>query len=263
MQHDELRKKPRDQSNTETEQERFNQMSTTKIEWTDKTWNPVTGCTKVSAGCQHCYAARMAIRLKAMGQPNYVNGFDVTCHPHMLEVPLHWKKPAVIFVNSMSDLFHEKVPDEFIRDVFNVIKRAPWHQFQVLTKRSERVMAMAAGLPWPPNLWMGVTVENAACKYRIDHLRAVPAAVRFLSIEPLLDSVGTLDLTNIHWVIVAGESGPGCRQLKPEWVREILGQCRQAAIPFFFKGWGGVNKKKAGKILDGQVYAEMPTPKTD
>ncbi|AQQ72144.1 Bacteriophage protein gp37 [Limihaloglobus sulfuriphilus] len=233
-------------------------MANTKIEWTESTWNPVTGCTKISAGCANCYAERMARRLQAMGQANYVNGFQVTLHPHVLENPLKWKKPQVIFVNSMSDLFHEDIPLDYIREVFNVMYHANWHTFQVLTKRSRRLAELAPLLNWPDNVWMGVTVENADCAYRIDDLRNVPSAVRFLSMEPLLSSVGNMNLDNINWVIVGGESGPGARPIEKEWVYDIKQQCTEAAVPFFFKQWGGVNKKKTGRKLNGQVYDEMP-----
>ena len=233
-------------------------MASSKIEWTESTWNPVTGCSKISAGCQHCYAERMAKRLKAMGQLNYRNGFEVTLHEQVLEYPLLWKKPKTIFVNSMSDLFHGEIPDHFIKKVFDTMKRAYWHKFQVLTKRSSRLKELAIQLDWPENVWMGVTVENTKVKNRIDDLRTVPAFIRFLSLEPLLESLGYLNLSNIHWVIVGGESGPGARPMKKEWVQDIKKQCLVKNVPFFFKQWGGVNKKKSGKILDGQVWDEMP-----
>lgn len=233
-------------------------MATTKIEWTESTWNPVTGCTKISAGCLNCYAERMAKRLKAMGQRNYKNGFRVTCHKRTLEQPLKWKTARMIFVNSMSDLFHEKVPDNFIAAVFDVMNRANWHQFQVLTKRNERLVELAPRLKWPTNVWMGVSVENKRAKHRIESLQAVPAAVRFLSIEPLLESLGRINLAGIHWVIVGGESGPGARPMKEAWVQEIKTQCETANVPFFFKQWGGVNKKKAGRLLDGKTWEEVP-----
>jgi len=231
-----------------------------QIEWTESTWNPVTGCTKVSPGCAHCYAERMARRLKAMGQPNYRNGFRLTLHRHALDLPLGWTKPQTIFVNSMSDLFHEDVPDGFIGDVFDVMVRADWHRFQVLTKRAARLAAMAPVLPWPDNVWMGVTVENSDCTHRIEKLRHAPAAVRFLSLEPLLGSLPGLDLTDIDWVIVGGESGPGARPMKKAWALEIRDQCRRANVPFFFKQWGGVNKKKAGRVLSGKTWDQMPAP---
>ncbi len=233
-------------------------MANSKIEWTESTWNPVTGCTKISAGCANCYAERMAKRLQAMGQPNYINGFEVALHPHVLEHPLKWKKPQMIFVNSMSDLFHDEVPLDFIRQIFDVMARASWHTFQVLTKRAERLAEVAPLLNWPDNVWMGVTVENADCAYRIDYLRNVPSVIRFLSMEPLLSAVDNMNLDNIDWVIVGGESGPGARPIEKDWVRKIQSQCNQANIPFFFKQWGGVNKKKTGRLLDGHYYDEMP-----
>jgi protein gp37 len=228
------------------------------IEWTGSTWNPVTGCTKVSAGCRNCYAERMSRRLQAMGQPNYRNGFGVTLHPHVLDLPLTWKTPRTIFVNSMSDLFHENVPASFIREIFGVMVKAKWHRFQVLTKRSERLLQLSAVLPWTRNIWMGVTVENGNVIDRIDHLRKVGAAVKFLSIEPLLGPLPELNLTDIDWVIVGGESGPGARYMDPSWVAEIQGQCVSAGVPFFFKQWGGTDKKKAGRILEGRTWDEMP-----
>lgn len=228
------------------------------IEWTESTWNPATGCTKISPGCAHCYAERMAKRLQAMGQPNYAHGFDVAMHQGALDLPLRWKRPQRIFVNSMSDLFHEQVPLEFIRRVFSVMEEASWHRFQVLTKRSARLAELAPLLSWPDNVWMGVTVENADFAFRIDDLRTVPAVVRFLSLEPLLGEVPGLNLQGIDWVIVGGESGPGARPMKPAWALDVLAQCRRAGVPFFFKQWGGPNKKKAGRVLDGHVYDEMP-----
>lgn len=233
-------------------------MASSKIEWTESTWNPVTGCTKISAGCANCYAERMAKRLCAMGQSNYANGFEVVLHPHVLEHPLKWKKPQVIFVNSMSDLFHEDVPLEFILRIFDVMTRAHWHTFQVLTKRSERLAELAPLLDWPNNVWMGVTVENAECVYRIDSLRSVPSTVRFLSMEPLLSPVEEMNLDRIDWVIVGGESGYGARPMEKEWVRSIRRQCCKADVPFFFKQWGGVNKKKTGRLLDKHLYDDMP-----
>lgn len=233
-------------------------MANSKIEWTESTWNPVTGCTKISAGCVNCYAERMAKRLQMMGQANYANGFEVTLHPHVLDYPLKWKKPQVIFVNSMSDLFHEEIPLEFIQQIFDVMVRASWHTFQVLTKRSHRLAEVAPLIHWPENVWMGVTVENADCEYRIDDLRNVPSAIRFLSMEPLLSGVEDMNLNHIDWVIVGGESGPGARPIQKQWVRNIHRQCRDANVPFFFKQWGGRNKKKAGRMLDGRVYDEMP-----
>jgi protein gp37 len=228
------------------------------IEWTESTWNPVTGCDKISPGCKHCYAERMAERLQAMGQSNYRNGFELTLQPKMLALPLTWKKPQTIFVNSMSDLFHDDVPVEYIQRVFEVMGRAHWHRFQVLTKRAERLAALAPQLSWTPNVWMGVSVENADYLCRIDRLRSTPAAVKFLSLEPLLGPLSGLDLREIDWVIVGGESGFRARPMDEAWVIEIRQQCRRAQVPFFFKQWGGVNKKKAGRLLDGRTWDEMP-----
>lgn len=228
------------------------------IEWTQSTWNPVTGCTKVSPGCAHCYAERMARRLKAMGQPNYMCGFEVALHRHVLELPILWKKPQAVFVNSMGDLFHRDVPESFIFEVFDVMRRASWHRFQLLTKRSDRLAELDSRLDWPGNLWMGVTVENADYLYRIDHLRSTGANIKFLSCEPLLGSLDNLNLAGIDWVIVGGESGPGARPMEQSWVIEIRDQCRNASVPFFFKQWGGVRKKKAGRLLDGRTWDDLP-----
>lgn len=228
------------------------------IEWTETTWNPVTGCTKISAGCANCYAERMARRLQAMGQANYANGFTVTLHPRMMELPLHWRKPQAIFVNSMSDLFHDEIPDDFILEVFGVMRRAHWHRFQVLTKRSERLADMRYRLPWPENVWMGVTVESARHVSRLDDLRCTDAAVKFCSIEPLLGALPALDLSGIDWVIVGGESGPGARPMKVDWARGIRDACRRQGVPFFFKQWGGVFKKQTGCLLDGREWKEYP-----
>lgn len=237
-------------------------MARSAIEWTESTWNPLTGCTKVSPGCANCYAERMAKRLQAMGQANYRNGFALTMHEQALELPLRWRKPQVIFVNSMSDLFHRDVPLEYIRRVFDVMQRASWHQFQVLTKRAERLEELSPELPWPRNVWMGVSVENADYTWRIDHLRRTGAAVKFLSVEPLLGSLGHLDLAGIDWVIVGGESGPGARPLMDEWVIEVRDQCQAAGVPFFFKQWGGVQKKKAGRLLQGRTWDDVPDTRT-
>lgn len=228
------------------------------IEWTESTWNPITGCTKVSPGCKFCYAERMAKRLKAMGSANYENGFKLTLHEHVLELPLIWKKPQTIFVNSMSDLFHKNVPLEFIQKMFDVMNKAYWHRFQILTKRSERLFELDPLLKWTDNIWMGVSVENENYTYRIDHLRYSNVKVKFLSIEPLIGPIEHLDLKNINWVIVGGESGPGARPMKEEWVIKIRDECRRAKVPFFFKQWGGVNKKKYGRILKGRTWEEMP-----
>jgi protein gp37 len=233
-------------------------MALSKIEWTESTWNPVTGCTKISLGCKNCYAECMARRLKMMGQPNYANGFQVTLHEHILEYPLHWKKPRTIFVNSMSDLFHEQVPDSFIFKIFDIMKQAFWHQFQILTKRSLRLKKLASRLDWPKNVWMGVSVENEAVKFRIDDLRRVPATVRFLSLEPLLGPLVSLNLSYIDWVIVGGESGPRSRSMKEEWVMQIKEHCIKQKVPFFFKQWGGINKKRNGRLLEGRTWDDMP-----
>lgn len=231
-----------------------------QIEWTDSTWNPVTGCTKVSPGCKHCYAERMAKRLHAMGQSRYARGFEVTLQADVVERPLSWKKPRVIFVNSMSDLFHEEVPGEFVKAVFDVMERAHWHKFQILTKRANRLADLAGHLPWPENVWMGVSVESKSYFHRIGSLLEVPAAVRFLSLEPLLGPLPDLPLEGIDWVIVGGESGPGSRPMRVQWVRDIHTQCRAKRVPFFFKQWGGVRKAHAGRVLDGRTWDEMPTP---
>ena len=229
-----------------------------KIEWTDATWNPVRGCTKISPGCKHCYAERMAARLQLMGQANYRNGFELTLQPHMLELPLRWRTPQTIFVNSMSDLFHANVPDAYILQIFDVMRRAHWHEFQILTKRSERLREMDAVIDWPGNVWMGVSVETQAYVSRIDDLRQTRAGTRFLSLEPLLGPLVGLNLERIDWVIVGGESGPGARPMEREWVTDIREQCARAEVAFFFKQWGGVNKKKTGRELDGRTYDDMP-----
>ncbi|MEK7269374.1 MAG: phage Gp37/Gp68 family protein [Planctomycetota bacterium] len=228
------------------------------IEWTEATWNPVTGCTKTSPGCKNCYAERMARRLHAMGQPNYRNGFKPTPHERMLDLPLKWKRPQKVFVNSMSDLFHEAVPVDFIQKVFCVMGKARWHRYQVLTKRSERLRDLDGILDWQSQIWMGVTVESAAYACRIDDLRRTRAAVKFLSLEPLLGPLPNLDLHGIHWVIVGGESGPGARPIDPAWVTDIRDQCLRAHIPFFFKQWGGFFKKRTGRMLDGRTWDGEP-----
>jgi protein gp37 len=229
-----------------------------RIEWTDATWNPVTGCTKISPGCKNCYAHRMARRLHAMGQARYRNNFDVTLHPELLEQPLRWRQPRKIFVNSMSDLFHQEVPLEFIQAVFAIMGKAYWHTFQILTKRSERLAELAGKLTWHENIWMGVSVENRNYTHRVDHLKRVPAAIRFLSVEPLLGPIPRLPLQKIDWVIVGGESGPGSRQMDPQWVRQIRDRCIAQGVPFFFKQWGGTRKKLTGRELDGRTWDEMP-----
>jgi protein gp37 len=228
------------------------------IEWTDMTWNPVTGCTKISQGCKHCYAERMSKRLRAMGVERYRDGFSLRLHPDVLAEPSRWTGSRRVFVNSMSDLFHKDVPLEFIARVFDTIASNPRHTFQILTKRAGRLAQVAGSLPWPPNLWMGTSVEHARTATRIGQLRAVPAAVRFLSLEPLLGPLDDLELGGIHWVIVGGESGPGARPMEPVWVESILAQCREAGVPFFFKQWGGVRKKKTGRELRGRTYDEFP-----
>lgn len=230
------------------------------IEWTEATWNPVTGCTKVSAGCANCYAERLANRLQAMGQARYANGFSVTIHEETLKLPLSWKRSRMVFVNSMSDLFHKDIADDFIIRVFEVMVDAPWHRFQVLTKRSTRLREMNSVLPWAANIWMGVTVEDESCLWRVDDLRQTSAAVKFLSIEPMLGPLPGLDLTGIDWVIVGGESGPKARPMQAGWVTGVRDHCQQAKVPFFFKQWGGANRKKTGRLLDGRTYDEIPTP---
>lgn len=228
------------------------------IEWTESTWNPLTGCTKIGPGCKHCYAERMAKRLQAMGQPNYANGFELTIHEQVLEIPLGWKTPQIIFVNSMSDLFHKNVPADFIQRVFDVMYRANWHQFQVLTKRAERLLELDTSLPWSENVWMGVSVETQQYLYRVDYLRRTGAQIKFISFEPLLGPISDLDLTNIDWVIAGGESGPGARPIKKEWVLQIRDWCQNQKVPFFFKQWGGTWRKRAGRILEGSTWDEMP-----
>lgn len=228
------------------------------IEWTESTWNPVTGCTKVSVGCRNCYAERLAARLKAMGQPNYANGFRVTTHESALTLPLTWRRPQTVFVNSMSDLFHEDIPEQFILRTFEVMRQADWHRFQILTKRAERLSELDSILPWSPNIWMGVTVEDDEYVSRIESLRHTGAHVKFLSLEPLLGPMPHLDLTDIDWVIVGGESGVGARPMQRSWVTDIRDQCLEAGVAFFFKQWGGVRKKAAGRVLDGKTWDEMP-----
>jgi protein gp37 len=228
------------------------------IEWTEATWNPVTGCSKVSAGCKNCYAERLAMRLKAMGQPNYRLGFKVAVHKKALSLPMKWKTPASIFVNSMSDLFHQDVPTKFILRVFDIMNTSCRHRYQILTKRSERLLRLDPQLAWARNIWMGVTVESADHINRIAHLRTTSAAVKFISFEPLLGPMPKLDLRGINWAIVGGESGPGARPMDRSWVLGILDQCLQAGVPFFFKQWGGTNRKKSGRLLDGKLWSEMP-----
>lgn len=233
-------------------------MAATKIEWTDATWNPVRGCTKISPGCKHCYAERFAERFRGVPGHPFEQGFDLRFVHDKLDEPLRVKKPQRIFVNSMSDLFHEGVPFEYIRQVFDVMNKANWHQYQVLTKRAERLEELNAVIKWAPHIWMGVSVENSDYVWRIDRLRRTNAHVKFLSIEPLLGPIRKLDLHGIDWVIVGGESGPGARQLEKEWVIDIRDQCVRSDVAFFFKQWGGVFKKKAGRELDGRTWDEMP-----
>jgi protein gp37 len=228
------------------------------IEWTEATWNPLTGCTKVSPGCKHCYAERLAKRLKAMGNPKYTHGFRLTMHERALDLPLRWRVPRTIFVNSMSDLFHEAVPDEFVLRVFDVMGRAHWHRFQVLTKRPERLLALDLALPWKPNIWMGVSVENARYAQRIDLLKRTGAHIKFLSLEPLLGPLPGMDLSGIHWVIVGGESGPGARPMQEAWALDMRDQCLAASTAFFFKQWGGVQKHRSGRLLQGRTWDQMP-----
>jgi protein gp37 len=233
-----------------------------KIEWTDSTWNPVTGCTKITAGCANCYAFRMAKRLKAMGNLRYAHGFQVTLHEDLIEAPITWKKPRLIFVNSMSDLFHEEVPEDFISRVFDTMNKTPHHTYQILTKRSKRLVEIAPRLNWTANIWQGVSVENETVIHRIDDLKRVSAQVRFLSLEPLIGPLCQLDLKDIHWVIVGGESGPGARPIEIKWVRDIRDMCIEQSVPFFFKQWGGVQKHITGRTLDGRTWDQYPHAQT-
>ncbi len=243
------------------------EMAKSNIQWTEVTWNPVTGCDKVSDGCEHCYAMTLSKRLKAMGSEKYQNdgdprtsgpGFGLTLHPDALELPRRWQVPRTVFVNSMSDLFHAKVPLSYVQDVFDVMRETPRHTYQVLTKRALRLRRLSDQLDWPPNVWMGVSVENSAVLGRVDDLRCVPAAVKFLSCEPLLGPLDSIDLTGIGWVIAGGESGPGYRPMDVAWARAIRDSCRDANVPFFFKQWGGRTPKTLGRLLDGRVWDEMP-----
>lgn len=235
-------------------------MSKSAIEWTESTWNPLTGCTKISPGCKYCYAERMAKRLRAIGLEKYRNGFMLTLHPDILEEPLQWRKPQTIFVNSMSDLFHKAVPLEFIQRVFSVMRQAHWHTFQVLTKRAERLLELDSDLVWPDNVWMGVSVESSDYIDRVYFLKQTHAKTKFLSCEPLLGTLHYLPLEGIHWVVVGGESGPRARPIKREWVIDIRNQCLHAKVPFFFKQWGGTRKKKTGRLLEGRTWDELPCP---
>jgi protein gp37 len=233
-------------------------MAKTSIEWTELSWNPVTGCTKISPGCNNCYAERMAIRLQAMGQPNYINGFQLSLHEKIIELPLSWKKPRMIFVNSMGDLFHEDVPIDFIKRVFEVMEKSPWHRFQILTKRSKRLIEINKIINWPANVWMGVSIENEDYEFRLDHLRKTGAKIKFISFEPLIGPINKLNISGINWVIVGGESGPRARPIRENWVIDIQRKCSIAGIPFFFKQWGGKNRKRNGRILRGRTWDELP-----
>jgi protein gp37 len=237
------------------------------IEWTTATWNPTTGCDRISDGCDNCYALALARRLKTMGQPKYQNdgdprtsgpGFGVTVHPHALSIPRGWRQPRLVFVDSMSDLFHARVPRTFVHEVFEVMAGTPQHTYQILTKRSRRLRHLAAELVWPPNVWMGVSVETPGQLHRVEDLRAVPAAVRFLSCEPLLAPLGEVDLAGIGWVIAGGESGRGYRPVSAEWVRQLRDACQRQSVPFFFKQWGGLTPKSGGRQLDGRTWDEIP-----
>lgn len=231
----------------------------TKIEWTESSWNPITGCSPISPGCAHCYAARFAKRLQAMGNPRYKNAFEVTIHEDLINAPLSWKKPQMIFVNSMSDLFHDDVPTEIIKRIFDTMNKAPAHTFQVLTKRAERLAELAPELQWSDNIWMGVSIENQDMIFRSDLLRQTDAHIKFISAEPLLSSLDGLNLEGIDWLIVGGESGPGCRPMKKEWVLDLKNLCEATDTAFFFKQWGGTNKKKAGSLLNGKMYKDYPS----
>ena len=228
------------------------------IEWTGATWNPVTGCSKVSPGCAHCYAETFAERWRGIAGHPYEQGFDLKLWPKRLDVPLRWRRPRMIFVNSMSDLFHEDIPLDFIAQIFDVMSRADWHVFQILTKREDRLAELAPDLPWPENVWMGVTIENRRFVHRADRLREVPAAVRFISAEPLLGPLTGLDLTDIHWLISGGESGPKHRPVKKEWLTDLRDQCVDEKVAYFFKQWGGLRPKTGGRLLDGREWNEMP-----
>lgn len=233
-------------------------MGKSAIEWTEETWNPVTGCDRVSPGCDNCYAERLAHRLQAMGNKRYVNGFEVTLHWDKIEDPLKWKKPRVVFVNSMSDMFHKDVPAEFVHRVFDVMTSASHHTFQVLTKRPQRAVELLDGVRLPPNVWIGTSIESDSYAFRANYLRKIDAVVRFLSCEPLLGPLPSLDLTDIGWVIVGGESGPGHRPIDPGWVRDLRDRSIAASVPFFFKQWGGHTPKANGRSLDGATWDEMP-----
>ena len=233
-------------------------MTKTKIEWTQSSWNPITGCSKISDGCLNCYAEKMALRLKAMGTKGYENGFEVTLQYHQLKRPLKLKKPQMIFVNSMSDIFHEKVPQDYILKIFGTMNKADWHIFQVLTKRPERLEELREKINWTKNIWLGTTIESNKYIDRVKFVKETQANIKFISFEPLIDSVKDIDLSGIEWTIVGGESGSGSRVIKKEWIYEIKEKCDKLNIPFFFKQWGGTNKKKSGRLLDGKIYDEMP-----
>jgi protein gp37 len=232
----------------------------TKIEWTEATWNPVTGCHKVSPGCAHCYAETFAERWRGVKDHPYEQGFDLKLWPQRLEMPLRWRRPRTIFVNSMSDLFHEEVPDDFIAAVFDVMRRADWHVFQILTKRDDRLAQFGPQLDWPGNVWMGVSIENRRFVSRADALRAIPAAVRFISAEPLLGPLEGLDLLGIDWLIAGGESGPRHRRMKAEWALDLRDRCREERVAFFFKQWGGRTSKAGGRELEGRTWDQLPAP---
>ena len=234
-------------------------MANSSIEWTEMTWNPTTGCTKISSGCKNCYAEVMTRRLKAMGQEKYKYGFNkVVIHPSTLSIPYTWKSSKMIFVNSMSDLFHQEIPLQYIKEVFQVMNDNPQHVFQILTKRAERLNELSIELNWTHNIWMGVSVENKEVMDRIDLLRKIDAKVKFVSFEPLLGPMLNLNLKSIDWVIVGGESGPKARNIKQEWVSDLQHQCKKTGVAFFFKQWGGQNKKANGRLLNGKIYSEMP-----
>lgn len=238
-------------------------MAASKIEWTEETWNPITGCTKCSAGCEHCYAEKFAKRLKAMGNERYKDGFKVTVHRDLFEKPLEWQKPKMIFVNSMSDIFHDDIPEQDILELFGVMNRANWHTFQVLTKRADRMLELSDRINWTDNIWLGVSIENANYIHRCDILKQTGAQIKFVSAEPLLGSLAELDLEGIDWLIVGGESGAGSRPMEKEWVIELRDKAKEAGVPFFFKQWGGTRKKKAGSLLDGKQYKQYPTTDKD
>lgn len=229
-----------------------------KVEFTDLSWNPVTGCTKITEGCRNCYAARIAKKLHDNGNVRYTNGFNVTCHEDKLDVPLHWRKPREIFVNSMSDIFHDDVPAEFIKKIFCIMNQTLHHRYYVLTKRPKRMIAMISELEWTPNIWVGVSVEDEATLWRMDEMKKVPAIRNFVSVEPLLEDLGVLNLEGVDWIICGGESGPGARFIKKDWVRNVRDQCNAAGIPFYFKQWGGESRWETGRELDGRIWAECP-----